>query len=71
LTKIILNVKYLFIYNRSKLKLVIGQLARDEIPLDTSSAPFSPILFPLKIKKKKFKNQIIIIKNNFQVKIKK
>jgi hypothetical protein len=33
------------------LKLVKGHLSRDEIPLDTSSAPFSPIWFSLKIKK--------------------
>jgi hypothetical protein len=50
LTKIILYIKYLFIYNRFKLKLVKGQLARDEIPLDTSSAPFPPILLFLKIR---------------------
>jgi hypothetical protein len=48
-TIIILSLKYLFIYYRSKLKEVKGQLAMDEIPLDTSSAPFSPILLPLKI----------------------
>jgi hypothetical protein len=34
--------------------LVKGQLlARDEIPLDTSSAPLSPVLFALKIRKEK------------------
>jgi hypothetical protein len=31
------------------LKLVKGQFARDEIPLDTPSAPFSPIELLLKI----------------------
>jgi hypothetical protein len=35
------------------LKLVKGQLAKDEILLDSSSAPFSPILLPLKIGKEK------------------
>jgi hypothetical protein len=35
------------------LKLFKGQLARDEIPLDTSSAPLSPILLLLKIRKEK------------------
>jgi hypothetical protein len=53
LTKIILHLKYLFIYNKFRLKLFKGQLARDEIPLVKFSAPFSPILFPLKIKKEK------------------
>jgi hypothetical protein len=52
LTEIILDIKYLFIYERIKLKLVKGQLARVEIPLDTSSAPFSPILLLLKNIKK-------------------
>jgi hypothetical protein len=55
LDKIILYIKYLFIYDRSKLKLVKGQLERDEIHLDTSSAPFSPILLPLKIRKEEIK----------------
>jgi hypothetical protein len=51
MTKIILYIKYLFIYPIFKLKLVKGQLlARDKIPLDTSSAPFSPILLRLKIR---------------------
>jgi hypothetical protein len=53
LTKIILYIKYLFIYDRSKLKLVKGQLARDEILLDISSPPFPPIWLPLKIRKEK------------------
>jgi hypothetical protein len=53
LTKINLFLKYLFIYFRFKLKLVKGQLARNEIPLDTSVAPFFPILLELKIKKEK------------------
>jgi hypothetical protein len=36
------------------MKLVKGQLlTRYEIPLDTASVPFSPILLPLKIRKKK------------------
>jgi hypothetical protein len=36
------------------MKLVKGQfLTRYEIPLDTSSAPFSPILLYLKIRKEK------------------
>jgi hypothetical protein len=51
MTKIILHINNLFIYSRSKLKLAKGQLARDEIPLDTSLAPFSPILLRLKIRK--------------------
>jgi hypothetical protein len=55
---IILNIKYLFIYIRSKLKLVKGQLASYKILLDTSSAPFSPIEFLLKIRKEKVKNPI-------------
>jgi hypothetical protein len=33
------------------MKIVKGQLARDEIPLDNSSAPFFPILLLLKIRK--------------------
>jgi hypothetical protein len=53
LTKIILDIKYLFIYERIKLKLVKGQLARIEIPLDTSSAPLSPISLSLKSRKAK------------------
>jgi hypothetical protein len=46
----ILYIKYLYIYYRSKLKLVKGQFAREEILLDTYSAPFSPILFQLNIR---------------------
>jgi hypothetical protein len=53
LTKINLFLKYFFIYFRFKLKLVKGQLARNKIPLDTSVAPFFPILLELKIKKEK------------------
>jgi hypothetical protein len=60
LTKIILYIKYLIIYSRFKLKSVKGQFARDEIPLDISSAPFSPILLILKIGKEKIQNKIII-----------
>jgi hypothetical protein len=45
MTTIFLYIKYLFIYPMFKLKLVKGQLARDEIPLDTSSAHLSPIMF--------------------------
>jgi hypothetical protein len=52
LRKKISYIKYLFIYYSSKLKLVKGQLTRDLIPLDSSSAPFSPILLLLKIRKK-------------------
>jgi hypothetical protein len=45
LTKINICKIYLFIYLSNKQKVVKGQLlARDEIPLDNSSAPFSPIL---------------------------
>jgi hypothetical protein len=32
------------------MKLVKGQLARVEIPFDTSSTPLTPILFQLKIR---------------------
>jgi hypothetical protein len=46
------------------LKLVKGQLARDEILLDTSSAPFSPILLPLKIRKEKIKKPNNNLNNN-------
>jgi hypothetical protein len=66
LTKIILFIKYLFIYLRFRLKLLKGQLARDEIPLIKYSAPFSPILFQLKIKKEKIQkpnNYLKIISN--------
>jgi hypothetical protein len=52
----ILYIKYLFIYIRSNLNLVKGQLARVEISFDTSSAPFSPILLLLKIRKEKNSN---------------
>jgi hypothetical protein len=68
LTKIILYLKYKFIYPRSKLKLVKGQLARDEIPLDTSLAPFIPILLSLKIKKEKFQKPNNYYKYNFKSK---
>jgi hypothetical protein len=64
LTKIILYITYLYIYLRYKLKFVKEHLSRDYIPLDIPSAPFSPILFPLKIIKEKiqkpFKNLLII-----------
>jgi hypothetical protein len=60
LTKIFLFIKYLFIYYSLKLKLVKGHLARDDIPLDKFSAPFYPILFPLRMRKEKFKKQINI-----------
>jgi hypothetical protein len=67
LTKIvILFLKYLYIYHRFKLKLVKGQLARDEILLDTSSAPFSLISLRLKIRKEKInKLNNYLYKNNF------
>jgi hypothetical protein len=69
LTKIIICKKYLFIYLRFKLKLVKGQLlARDEIPLDTSSAPFSSILLPLKIIKEIIQKRNNYLKNNFKSK---
>jgi hypothetical protein len=55
----------LFIYISSKLKIVKGQLARDEIPLDISSAPFFPILLRLKIKIEKIKNPNNYKKNHF------
>jgi hypothetical protein len=58
LTKIILYLKFLFIYNKFKLKFVNGKLARVEIPLDTSSAPFTPILLFLKIRKEKIQKTI-------------
>jgi hypothetical protein len=48
LVLIIFYIKNLFIDIRFNLKLVKGQLAKDEIPLDNSSAPLSPILFQLK-----------------------
>jgi hypothetical protein len=69
LTKIILYIKYLYIYSRSNLKLVKGQLARDEIPLDTSSAPFTPILLSLKIRKEKIQKSNNYLKNYFKTKI--
>jgi hypothetical protein len=65
LTKIILDIK-LFIYDRSRLKLVKRQLARDKIPLDTSSAPVSPILLPLKIRKEKIPKSYNNSINNFK-----
>jgi hypothetical protein len=68
-TIIIVYIKYLFIYLRFKLKLVKGQLlARDEIPLVTSSAPFSPILLPLKIIKEIIQKRNNYLKNNFKSK---
>jgi hypothetical protein len=69
LTKIILYVKFLFIYNRSKLKLVKGQFARDEIHLDTSSAPLSPILLLLKIRKEKIQKPNNYLKDNLRYKV--
>jgi hypothetical protein len=62
-TKIFLYIKYLFIYFRSKLKLAKGQLARDEITLNTSLPPFSPKLLLLKIRKEKIQkpNKYLII----------
>jgi hypothetical protein len=68
LTKIILFINNLFIYRRSKLKLVKGQLASYEIPLDTFSAPFSPILLDLKIRKKKIQKPNNYLKNNLKSK---
>jgi hypothetical protein len=50
------------------LKLVKGQLARDKITLDTSSAPLSPILLCLKIKKEKIPKPNNYLKNNFKSK---
>jgi hypothetical protein len=43
----------IFIYPNFRQKLLKGQFLRNEIPLDTSSAPFSPILLELKIRKEK------------------
>jgi hypothetical protein len=40
----------------------------DEIPLDTSSAPFSPILLPLKIIKEIIQKRNNYLKNNFKSK---
>jgi hypothetical protein len=68
LTKIILNIKCFFINHRFKQKLVNGQLARVEIPLDTSSAPFSPILLLLKIRKEKIQKLNNYLKNYFKSK---
>jgi hypothetical protein len=48
-----LNIIYLSIYLRFKLKFVKGQLASDEIDLDNFSAPSSPIKLYLKIRKEK------------------
>jgi hypothetical protein len=50
------------------MKIVKGQLARDEIPLDTSSAPLSPIMLLLKIRKEKIQKPNNYIKNNFKLK---
>jgi hypothetical protein len=69
LTKIFLYIKYLYIYYRSKLKLIKGQLARDEIPLDNSQAPFSPISLYLKIRKEKIQKPNNYLKNNFKQKM--
>jgi hypothetical protein len=44
-------MKYLFIYHSFKQKIIKGQLERDEITIDTSSAPFSPIGLLLEISK--------------------
>jgi hypothetical protein len=66
LTKIILIIKYLFIYSKFKLKLVKGQFARDKIILDKSLAPFSPILLLLKIIKEKIQKSNNYLKNNFK-----
>jgi hypothetical protein len=67
-TIIILSLKYLSIYYRFKLKLVKEQLARDEIHLDTSSAPFSPILFFLHMGNEKIKKPNNYLKNNLNSK---
>jgi hypothetical protein len=48
------------------LKLVKGQLARVEILIHNSSAPFSPILFLLKIRNEKFQKPKKDLKNNFK-----
>jgi hypothetical protein len=47
------NIKYIFIYSRTKLNLVKGQTARDEILLNTTSAPSFPIWFSLYIRNEK------------------
>jgi hypothetical protein len=52
-TNKIFYIKYIFIYHRSKMKLVKGHLARDEILLVTFIAPFFPIKLLLKISKEK------------------
>jgi hypothetical protein len=70
LTKILLYNKYLFNYYRSKLKLVKEKLAKEEIPLDISSASFSPIFFILKIKKEKIKKPNNYLKKEFHENIK-
>jgi hypothetical protein len=44
------------------LKLVKGQLARDEIPIDTSSTPLSLILLHLKIRKEKIQKPNNLLK---------
>jgi hypothetical protein len=60
-TKIILFIKYSFIYSRFNLRLVKEQLlAIDEIALDTSSALLSPILLRLKIRLELIQKQIHI-----------
>jgi hypothetical protein len=67
--KIILHIKYIFIYYRFNLKLAKGQLARDEIPLDIYSAPLSPISLLLKIRKEKIqKLNKNLFKNNLKTK---
>jgi hypothetical protein len=50
------------------MKLVKGQFARDEIPLDISSAPFSPILLFLKIRIENIKKPNNYLKKNFKSK---
>jgi hypothetical protein len=67
LTKITFFIKYLFIYPRFKLILVKGQLARDEIPLYTSSTPFSPKWLPLKICNEKIQKAINYLKDNLKL----
>jgi hypothetical protein len=63
-TNKIFYIKYLFIYHRSKMKLVKGNLARDEILLETSIAPFFPIFLLLKIIKEKILKSKNFLKNN-------
>jgi hypothetical protein len=72
LTKIIFYIKFIFIYDRSKIKLIKGQLARNEIPLDNSSAPLSSIRLSLKIWKENIqKPNNRLFKNNINTKKKK